>query len=547
MADDYLVTEVLRKSPNLPTSYDREATAVSAFYEAEKRCEQANERLLEGNHPEWWFAFTQRIADILGPVQDALACIESGFKHGSGATTSVKGFGSVASMKYDAKIQCTPELEPFVKALMGPIWHEACGYLVEVTQGNRFTTVPKNAKTDRGICVEATLNVYIQLAIGAYLKSRLKLFGIDLWDQSRNQELARVAITMALATVDMTQASDSLAAALPMTAFPFDWFHLLDICRSKFTDMPNGETVSLEKFSSMGNGFTFEVETIVFYSLALAIVPKREWSSISVYGDDVILPTQYLADYRCALDYLGFKVNEKKSFGKGLFFESCGSDWFNGQNVRPFYLKGNKEEDIEPDLKPCPYPVRTANKLRHYASRIAGGYWCDDRFKDLWQELRDMSPKDWRKPVPASYGDVGLIVGAKEAPDKRPNGQLEGYTVTYINVPPLKLKRQRGTVGAYFVWLDGHEEKDPLSLDPLQAKILRLMTGAVRASNKPLHKSMWDLYFRHIRASDPQLEHWTRRAPRKTFGLEPRRGMYGKYRPRRSIIPRWDDGYDWGA
>jgi hypothetical protein len=105
----------------------------------------------------------------------------------------------------------------------------------------------------------------------------------------------------------------------------------------------------------MGNGFTFELETAVFLAVILAVRNLRaigdpSWGSsrpgedIFVYGDDIIIPTELASDVVSALSYCGFSINKDKSFVDGRFRESCGGDYFEGVDVRPFFLKEYPDE-----------------------------------------------------------------------------------------------------------------------------------------------------------------------------------------------------------
>jgi len=102
-----------------------------------------------------------------------------------------------------------------------------------------------------------------------------------------------------------------------------------------------GRLIFYEKFASMGNGFTFELETLIFWSLCVATAAyyQEDASKVSVYGDDIIVPANIALACIEVLDFCGFKTNKEKSFVFGPFRESCGKDYFEGFPVRPFYLK----------------------------------------------------------------------------------------------------------------------------------------------------------------------------------------------------------------
>jgi hypothetical protein len=486
-ADDYLVTEILRKSPNLPLGIDRKHVALQGFITSEAQCAATNERLLGGDLPEWIHPFQRNLLKILGPLtRDNLRMLEDNMRFGPGASTGVRGIGSVASDKYDEEIHLTASLIPFFRSIVGDRWWEHQNSCHTVVDGNRFTTVPKSAKTDRGICVEPTLNMYVQLGIGAILRSRLKHFGIDLSDQGVNRDLAKRAYSDNLCTIDLSAASDSLSWGLITRFFPERWVDLLDLARSPKTKLPDGSYVELEKISSMGNGYTFELETLVFYAVCMTMVPIDEMCDVNVYGDDIICPRKYSASVIDALEFLGFKVNTQKSFLAGNFFESCGTDWFKGHNVRPFYLKGGSGN--------IPYPLSIANALRVYASRRMDNQFCDARFRRLWLEIYCTIPVIWKKcKVPLCFGDVGVIVSRQEATNvSRARDGIEGYAVLHMVQRPVKIRKQ--TFGFLL---------------------------SILARRVPPEYSL------------------------PTKGFEPRRGLLRLPVPRKTICSRWSCGLEW--
>jgi hypothetical protein len=119
-----------------------------------------------------------------------------------------------------------------------------------------------------------------------------------------------------------------------------DWFFCLKRFRTG-TARFEGSSLALEKFSSMGNGYTFPLETLIFYAIAFGVcvelgIPTHD---VRAYGDDIICPTQAYPLLAEVLTHLGFDVNRKKSFSEGPFRESCGADYFQGIDIRPVYVK----------------------------------------------------------------------------------------------------------------------------------------------------------------------------------------------------------------
>lgn len=175
------------------------------------------------------------------------------------------------------------------------------------------------------------------------MKRRMYHHGIDLYDQSINQDRARIGSRSGLyATIDLSSASDTVSAGLVYELLPSDWFDLLWTWRvGAVSSRLFNRTLQLEKFSAMGNGYTFELESLLFHCITAAACELSGYlPDISVYGDDIVAPSGCAVNVMLALEGLGFKINSEKSFYEGNFRESCGTDWVNGQNVRPFYIKG---------------------------------------------------------------------------------------------------------------------------------------------------------------------------------------------------------------
>jgi len=101
--------------------------------------------------------------------------------------------------------------------------------------------------------------------------------------------------------------------------------------------------------STMGNGYTFPLQTIVFLSVVVAVYKKlgiplirpsnSSDGNFSVYGDDIIVVREAYDEVMSMLKSIGCIPNEGKSFCYGFFRESCGGDFFNGHPVRGVYSK----------------------------------------------------------------------------------------------------------------------------------------------------------------------------------------------------------------
>jgi hypothetical protein len=209
-------------------------------------------------------------------------------------------------------------------------------------------------------------------------------------------------------------ASDLTAINAVQFLLPKRWWELMSLARCTYTKV-KGQWVRLEKFSSMGNGYTFELETLIFLGVILAVMQEDHLpENVGVYGDDLIFPREYKSEVASTLEFLGFRVNEKKTFGEGLFFESCGTDWFNGVNVRPFYLRAFSKDDVEDG--PYDFPTAcylAANAATRYANSLSGGSYRDVRFLPFWLRWFTAVPEFLRFRIPQGFGDDGGFVGCR--------------------------------------------------------------------------------------------------------------------------------------
>jgi hypothetical protein len=212
---------------------------------------------------------------------------------------------------------------------------------IRVVTNNKLSFVPKTAKTNRTIAVEPLLNGLFQKGIDQYMRKRLSLFNIDLSDQGKNQEFAREGSMNdsedGFVTIDLKSASDSISTELVRSLLPDDWYRLLARTRSPCYELDK-VVKAYNKFCSMGNGFCFPLESLIFASACVSLDCGSPGVDFLVYGDDLIVRKRYAKDLISLLGNWGFRVNTDKTFLEGPFRESCGRDWFGGQDVRPFTL-----------------------------------------------------------------------------------------------------------------------------------------------------------------------------------------------------------------
>jgi hypothetical protein len=317
---------------------------------------------------------------LLGSFEEVISC--GGV--GPGASVSARG-NDLYTKIFDGPLSYTEEnlLIPWEFTVsQDDRWFQAlvcsyqAGHIPRAVEGSKLSFVRKNDKTARTICTEPTINMWLQLGIGHLITKRLKsYFGIDL---SRQQEVNKAmafeaSVGADYCTIDLESASDSISMPLLEAILPPQVFAWLRSTRSPTTRLPDGDLVSLNMVSTNGNGFTFPLQTAIFAACLKSVyetldepfnktkvrrpvkvtpilwdyIPTRkrelpgetELGTFAVFGDDIVCSKRSYALVVKLLHMCGFKVNAQKSFSQGLFYESCGGDYWNGCYVRPFYVK----------------------------------------------------------------------------------------------------------------------------------------------------------------------------------------------------------------
>jgi hypothetical protein len=293
-------------------------------------------------------------------------------------------------MKFTGKADITEEAVKFIPVLtrMIPLLqqYESSFDNLNIVEGNVLFTVPKKTDIDRCACKEPDINMFLQKGVGNHIRRRLLKHGINLNDQRINRQLAyEGSISDSLMTLDMSSASDLISREVVRVLLPPLWFEYLNDIRSTKTEI-DGETTVLEMFSSMGNGFTFELESLIFFALTRSVQYFEGVSGVaSIYGDDIIAPSEIFYQLTFVLDKFGFVVNEDKSFHKGPFRESCGGHFYNGEDITPFYLK--REPTRLTDL------IRVANQLRQWVFNDPFRQYLMPSCFHAWKSLASHVPK----------------------------------------------------------------------------------------------------------------------------------------------------------
>lgn len=422
------------KRDDLNVGIDTTAVALAKFLDSEVSCKSTNERFLEPNwrlRKENCFSSAviqvaeRKIASILGPLP---GICDLNLSFGPGASTTCRT-NTTARWKLSTKPACSADMLGIVEDVLdeAPHW-TALHADSETENGHRITVevvpgrlmfVPKNAKTKRSIIVEPILNSFLQKGYGRYIKQRLLGVGVNLFDQSLNQARAMAgSITNSLATVDLSSASDTISTELVRELLPPDWFYALNRARTSRIEMPGREVVKLEKFSSMGNAFTFELESMIFYALTYATCTVLGVKpDVSVYGDDIICPSGIYTRLEEVFKFCGFSINTEKSYSDGPFRESCGADYYLGQNIRPFYQKTS-------------WSPATLCAFHNFLVR---GF-LHEAYPDIVELILDRIPEQYKIYGPDGYGDGHLLGDHNRTPLKRNRGWAGYVFDTYVKL-----------------------------------------------------------------------------------------------------------------
>lgn len=239
----------------------------------------------------------------------------------------------------------------------------------------RAICVPKSYKASRIIFPETTVRQSNARQLFDLMCDVLPN-EIPIHHQENNQQLCKVP---GYASIDWTAASDSICKVLLWELFPYDFAKLVDKYLPTHYTI-NGKERLLHGLATSGNALTFILESIIFWSLAKTSVDYASLflgfcnDTVSVYGDDVVVPDD--AAELCIQfgELLGFLPNASKSFyGDMPYRESCGKEYYKGQDTSCVYYP---RTPIQGTLK----PLTLSNKIQREG-------WPDIRVFDSTQSL----------------------------------------------------------------------------------------------------------------------------------------------------------------
>lgn len=346
-------------------SFSPQTKAWGKYLDAEARCAHTNRYFrfahdMDGPMQSVFHSMRGFIRHVLGDVVDRSSWY-SMCDFGPGASIGVKGQATNLNRKIGSDWTCSPGALDYGYAAFVHDWNlirsftgregiqsldpsemrEKFKSKCTVVRHNKIAFAPKTTTTDRVIAVEPFVNGYLQKGLDQLMRLKLKRVGLDLSQQATNSEGARLGSLLdddlSFVTIDLSSASDGISIELCRALLPPDWFDVMNSIRS-VNYFKDGVVSRYEKFCSMGNGFCFPLETLLFAAAAHAAGCKTPGHDFIVYGDDIVLWKRYSQKLLEILEVMGFAVNNEKTFLSGPFRESCGRDWFGGEDVRPFIL-----------------------------------------------------------------------------------------------------------------------------------------------------------------------------------------------------------------
>jgi len=153
----------------------------------------------------------------------------------------------------------------------------------------------------------------------------------------------------------------------------------------------------------MGSALCFPIEAMVFLTVIFLGIERESNTLLSreelirlyhdrvrVFGDDLIVPRDNVLSVVDELQTFGFVVNISKSFWTGRFRESCGREYYNGQDISIV-----KVREILPTRRQDASGVISAVSLRnqlYWSGLWKGAAWMDNYLGKLLKHFPNVAP-----------------------------------------------------------------------------------------------------------------------------------------------------------
>ena len=221
---------------------------------------------------------------------------------------------------------------------------------------SKLSLVPKDSRGPRIICAEPTEFMWLQQGLGRAMmdwieRHPLTSGHVNFYDQTVNGKLALSSSkSREFSTLDMKEASDRISTNLVELLFdgvPQLRDALLALSTGNI-ELPDGRIMKKKKYAPMGSALCFPVMSIVHYALGVASIclqhgvnRKISRQALYVYGDDLVVKTEYAGALLDVFPRYDLLFNSGKCCIEGHFRESCGIDAYDGVDVTPQRIRND--------------------------------------------------------------------------------------------------------------------------------------------------------------------------------------------------------------
>ena len=398
----------------LPCTPEREYKAMSGYVQCDKEVNYADSILPDSDLNEFGRMGRLLFSDLFAKVDRDIYNGDIVPKHGPGATSErLTSNGKFLNSTWTDRLEEVFHVGDFL--FSSPL-HFARAYddvdFLEPDSEipSRVISVPKTQKTPRIIAIEPTYAQFVQQGVlesisrhtrSSYLN---ELIGSD--SQEPNQLLAQLgSSSMDLATLDLSEASDRVSLKLVEALLSRNPLSLKAIlaCRSQRADVPGHGIISLSKFASMGSALCFPLEAMVFLTTIFLGIEQEQGhrftnkadimayiGKVRVYGDDIIVPVDFVHTVVDRLEHFGARVGRQKSFWTGRFRESCGKEYYSGHDVSIVKVRrmfpSHRQQVAETESL-----VSLRNQM-YYTGCWKTAAWLDEKIRKILHFFPNVSP-----------------------------------------------------------------------------------------------------------------------------------------------------------
>jgi len=389
---------------NMPCTPERELSAIRQYIQCEQDVRFSDQAISDSHWSEFSRTANLLFAELFSELNHAVDNLSLVPRHGPGGTADDrKGNQKWHQDEWPRRLEEYFPLDLFLAP--NPRYAEQVGKSVNILEPRderpvRVISVPKTQKTPRIIALEPTAMQYAQQSLLKEIVAGMerhdfllqllgwKGFGRDM--SVLNHNLARLgSLNSSFATLDLSEASDRVSNQHVLQLFKSfpSLLGAVQACRSRKADVPGVGVIRLAKYASMGSALTFPIEAMVFTTIIFMAIgstlnhplTRRDILSLTgqvrVFGDDIIVPKDYALVVYEYLEAFGLRVNRRKTFIEGNFRESCGKEYYNGEDVTVFRFR----RELPSAQRECDRIVSLAETRNHAYKH---GYWMVARAID---------------------------------------------------------------------------------------------------------------------------------------------------------------------